>query len=233
MIELRTFADLGSGHDGGLDTRHHFSFGKYHDPKRMNWGRIKAWNDNRVAPRTSLAPHCHPEMEIITYVRQGAITHQDSLGNTNRTVAGDVHVRSAGTGFTQSDYNHEDQETAFFQIFIVPDLKGLPTQWAVRPFPRQICGGTLEILASGFDGDCQALRIRADARLAAATLDTAGHAEYALTKDRKVYLVVASGQIEVNGVVMRVGDGAAVHKELLLNLFAHQRSEVLLVDVAY
>jgi redox-sensitive bicupin YhaK (pirin superfamily) len=233
MIELRPFAKLGGGDHGWLDTRHHFSFADYQDANRMNWGRMRVWNDDTIAPQTGFAPHSHQEMEIITYVRQGAITHQDSLGNKGRTVAGDVQVMSAGTGIQHSEYNFENEDTKIFQIWIFPDQKGLPPSWGVRPFPKQITDGKFETLASGFDDDRDALRIRADARLAAATLDIEGHAEYAMAKDRKVYLVVASGQVEVNGIVVGPGDGAAIQKESLLRFFAHQRSEVVLVEVAY
>lgn len=140
---------------------------------------------------------------------------------------------SAGTGIQHSEYNFENEDTKIFQIWIFPDQKGLPPSWGVRPFPKQISNGKFETLASGFDDDRDALRIRADARLAAATLDPSGHAEYALTKDRKVYLVVASGLIEVNGLLVGPGDGAAVQNETELKFFTHQRSEVVLVDVAY
>jgi len=232
MIELRPFRKLGGGNHGWLDTRHHFSFADYQDPKRMNWGRMRVWNDDTIAPQTGFAPHSHQEMEIITYVRQGAITHQDSLGNSGRTAAGDVQVMSAGTGIQHSEYNFESEDTKIFQIWIFPDLKGLPPSWGVRPFPKQPSRGKFETLASGFDEDHDALRIRAEARLAAATLDRGGHAEYTLDITRKVYLVVASGQIEVNGVIVGPGDGAAVQNESVLRFLAHRRSEIVLVDVA-
>nr|ACZ51388.1 hypothetical protein [Pseudomonas sp. NyZ402] len=232
MIELRPFAKLGGNDHGWLDTRHHFSFADYQDPRRMNWGRMRVWNDDTIAPQTGFATHAHQEMEIITYVRQGAITHQDSLGNRGRTVAGDVQVMSAGTGIQHSEYNFEDKDTKIFQIWIFPDHKGLPPSWGVRPFPKQVSNGQFETLASGLEEDSDALRIRANARLTAATLDPSGHAEYLVAQDRKIYLVVASGQIEVNGVAAGPGDGVAVQNESILHIFAHQRSEIVLVDVA-
>ena len=108
MIEVRPFAALGHANHGWLDATHHFSFAAYHDPARMGWGRIRVWNDDVIAPKSGFPPHPHRDMEIITFVRSGAITHQDSLGNRGRTGAGDVQVMSAGTGITHAEYNLED-----------------------------------------------------------------------------------------------------------------------------
>ncbi|BFT64295.1 pirin family protein [Pseudomonas moorei] len=232
MIELRPFSKLGGADHGWLDTRHHFSFADYQDTNRMNWGQMRVWNDDTIAPQTGFRTHPHKEMEIITYVRQGAITHEDSLGNKGRTVAGDVQVMSAGTGIQHSEYNLENEVTRIFQIWIFPNQTGLPPSWGVRPFPTKITNGKFVTLASGIDGDEEALRIRADARLAAATLDISEQAEYSIANGRKVYLVVASGSVEVNGTLVGTGDGAAVQHESHLKFFAHQRSEVVLVDVA-
>ena len=121
MIDIRTFASLGHADHGWLDARHHFSFANYHDPTRMGWGRIRVWNDDRIAAKSGFPPHPHRDMEIITYVRTGAITHQDSMGNKGRTAAGDVQVMSAGTGVTHAEYNLEDEETTLFQIWIETD----------------------------------------------------------------------------------------------------------------
>ncbi|MFK3973312.1 pirin family protein [Pseudomonas sp. NPDC087358] len=232
MIELRPHSKLGGSNHGWLDTRHHFSFADYQDPNRTNWGRMRVWNDDTIAPNSGFATHAHEEMEIITYVRKGAITHQDDLGNKGRTVAGDVQVMSAGTGIQHSEYNLEDEETKIFQIWIFPDQKGLPPSWGVRPFPTQISNGRFVTLASGFDDDHDALRIRACARLAAATIDAAEQAEYSVETGRKIYVVVASGSIEVNGVLVNSGDGAAIQHESVLKFLAHQRSEVVLVDIS-
>lgn len=232
MIELRPFSKLGGGNFSWLDTRHHFSFAEYQDSNRMNWGQMRVWNDDTIAPQTGFPTHSHSEMEIITYVRQGAITHVDSLGNRGRTAAGDVQVMSAGTGIRHSEYNFEDEVTKIFQIWIFPNVKGLPPTWGVRPFPTKMSNGNFVTLASGIDGDDEALRIRADARLAAATLDISERAEYSIAKGRKVYLVVASGNVEINGTLVGAGDGAAIQCESLLSFFAHQCSEIVLVDLA-
>ena len=118
MIELRPYRELGGAQHGWLDTRHHFSFAEYYDPKRMGWGALRVWNDDTIAPRTGFPPHPHRDMEIITYVRKGAITHKDNLGNQGRTEAGDVQVMSAGTGIAHSELNEEDEATQIFQIWI-------------------------------------------------------------------------------------------------------------------
>ena len=231
MIELRPYRELGGAQHGWLDTRHHFSFAEYYDPKRMGWGALRVWNDDTIAPRTGFPPHPHRIMEIITYVRKGAITHKDNLGNQGRTEAGDVQVMSAGTGIAHSELNEEDEATQIFQIWILPDEKGLPPSWGTKPFPRGERSGSFVTLASGLPGDTDALPIRANARLVAATLAAGQSAEYHIAAGRKVYLVPASGRIEVNGVALAAGDGLAIGDELLLQVSAQEESEIVLVDV--
>ena len=124
MIDIRPFTGLAHRDHGWLDTRYHFSFADYHDPERMGWGRIRVWNDDQIAPQSGFPPHSHANMEIITFVRTGAITHQDSMGNTGRTAAGDVQVMSAGTGVAHAEYNVENEDTTLFQIWILPDRAG-------------------------------------------------------------------------------------------------------------
>ena len=232
MIELRPYAQLGGAQHGWLDTRHHFSFAEYYDPARMHWGHLRVWNDDIIAPHSGFPPHPHQDMEIITYVRSGAISHADNLGNKGRTVAGDVQVMSAGTGIAHSEYNLEDEETRLFQIWILPDEKGLPPSWGTRQFPSGERAGAFITLASGMTGDDDALRIRANARLAAATLNSGQVAEYHIAPGRKLYLVPAKGRIEVNGVVAQAGDGLAIRDEQVLRVSASEDSEVVLVDVA-
>ena len=140
MIELRPHLELGGAQHGWLDARHHFSFASYYDPKRMGWGALRVWNDDTIAAHTGFPPHPHRDMEIITYVRKGAITHKDNLGNQGRTAAGDVQVMSAGTGITHSEFNEEGEPTQIFQIWIMPDEKGLPPAWGSKPFRyTQLC----------------------------------------------------------------------------------------------
>ena len=136
MIDIRPFAGLAHRDHGWLDTRFHFSFADYHDPERMSWGNIRVWNDDTIAPQSGFPPHHHANMEIVTFVRTGAITHQDSMGNTGRTAAGDVQVMSAGTGVAHAEYNVEDENTTLFQIWIIPDQAGGEPGWGMREFPR-------------------------------------------------------------------------------------------------
>lgn len=233
MIELRPHSKLGGAHHGWLNTRHHFSFAEYYDPARMHWGNLRVWNDDIIAAQSGFPPHPHRDMEIITYVRTGAITHADNLGNKGRTVAGDVQVMSAGTGIAHGEYNLEDEETRIFQIWIMPDETGLPPSWGTREFPRGERAGAFVTLATGMPGDAEeALRIRANARLAAATLNKGQSTDYHIEAGRKVYLVPAKGSIEVNGVVANAGDGLAIRDEQVLHFTASEDSEVVLVDVA-
>src|SRR5271157_5151294 len=169
MIEVRPFAELGSFRNDWLNARHHFSFGEYHDPKRMGFGRLRVWNDDEVAPGKGFDPHPHKEMEIVTYIREGAITHRDSLGNEGRTEAGDVQVMHAGTGIVHAEYNLEQVPTRLFQIWILPDERGVAPGWGTRQFPRT---GGLTVLASGRvqDADSGALPLHADAAVLAGTL---------------------------------------------------------------
>lgn len=232
MIELRPYNELGGAQHGWLDTRHHFSFADYYNPKRMSWGQLRVWNDDSIAARSGFPPHPHRDMEIITYVRSGAITHEDNLGNRGRTEAGDVQVMSAGSGIAHSEMNEEDVATQIFQIWIMPDEKGLPPSWGTKPFPKGERSGAFVTLASGLPADTDALAIRANARLVAATLKAGQSTEYQIAPGRKVYLVPASGQIEINGVVAAAGDGVAISDETLLKVSAQQDSEIVLVDVA-
>lgn len=232
MIELRPHNELGGAHHGWLDTRHHFSFADYYDPNRMSWGRLRVWNDDTIAPHSGFPRHPHRDMEIITYVRKGAITHQDNLGNRGRTEAGDVQVMSAGTGIAHSETNEEDESTQIFQIWIMPDESGLPPSWGTRPFPKGKSSGAFVTLASGFPDDGDALPIRTNARMAAATLETGQSTEYHIGAGRKVYLVLASGRVKINGVLAAAGDGVAVRDEQVLSFSAEEDSEIVLVDVA-
>jgi quercetin 2,3-dioxygenase len=230
MIEVRPYESLGGGQHGWLDTRHHFSFADYHDPRRMHWGALRVWNDDEIAPKSGFPPHPHANMEIITYVRQGAITHQDSLGNRGRTEAGDVQVMSAGTGIQHAEYNLEADVTKLFQIWVVPREKGGAPSWGAKPFPKADRAGRFVTLASGLASDSDALTIRADARVSGATLAAGQIAEYELGSGRQAYLVPASGAVEVNGTLVHAGDGVAIRDETLLRFRAIDDAEIVLVD---
>ncbi len=232
MIERRPFSSLGHADHGWLDARHHFSFAGYHDPKRMGWGALRVWNDDTIAPQTGFPPHSHADMEIITYVREGAITHRDSLGNEGRTEAGDVQVMSAGSGITHSEYNRESDTTRIFQIWILPDTHDHPPSWGARPFPAGERSGRLVTLASGFKEDSDALPLRTKARVLGATVKAGVTIEYTLAQGRYAYLVAAKGTVELNGVRLEARDGAAIRHESVLRLTALEDAELVLVDSA-
>jgi quercetin 2,3-dioxygenase len=231
MIERRPFSELGHADHGWLNARHHFSFANWYDPGRMGWGALRVWNDDEIAPKSGFPPHPHADMEIITYVRSGAITHQDSLGNRGRTGAGDVQVMSAGTGIRHAEYNLEDETTTLFQIWIEPKARGEAPSWGAKPFPKGDRSGRFVTLASGFD-DPDALKIRTDARVLGATLKAGEETIYAADPGRHLYLVPASGKIAVNGVDLAARDGAAVTGETELRITASEDAEIVLVDAA-
>ena len=232
MIELRPFETLGGADHGWLKAKHHFSFARYHDPKRMSHGALRVWNDDEIAPNTGFPPHPHAAMEIITYVRKGAITHEDSLGNTGRTEAGDVQVMSAGSGIRHAEFNREPVATTLFQIWIEPHTPGGEPSWGAKPFPKDERSGEFVALASGFAGDTDALPIRADARVLGATLKAGETAEYRLGTARHAYLVPAAGSVEVNGVAVHARAGAAIENETVLTVKALEDAEIVLVDAS-
>ena len=232
MIEKRPFQKLGGADHGWLNAKHHFSFADYHDPKNMGWGDIRVWNDDEIAPNTGFPPHPHANMEIVTYVRKGAITHKDSLGNEGRTEAGDVQVMSAGSGIRHAEYNLETDTTTLFQIWILPRKDGGQPAWGAKPFPKSDRSGKFIALASGFDNDNDALPIRADARVLGATLKAGDTAEYKLGPARHAYLVPATGAVEIEGVIFNARDGAAITDVEVLTVKALEDSELVLVDAA-
>lgn len=230
MIDIRPCKSLGHADHGWLDARHHFSFANYHDPSRMSWGNILVWNDDTIAPGAGFPPHSHSDMEIITFVREGAITHKDNLGNEGRTVAGDVQVMSAGTGITHAEYNTEERPTTLFQIWIIPDRAGEQPSWGQRAFPRGERAGRWEIVASGDpDGD-DALPIRTDARVLAATVSDGGTVTYIADPTRHQYLVAPKGHIRVNGVDAAPRDGIAITGEAEIIVEALEDAELVMVD---
>jgi redox-sensitive bicupin YhaK (pirin superfamily) len=230
MIERRQFASLGGADHGWLKAKHHFSFADYYDPSRVHWGNLRVWNDDEIASRTGFPPHPHRNMEIITYVREGAITHEDSMGNKGRTEAGDVQVMSAGSGIRHSEYNLEDEATRIFQIWILPTEDGGAPSWGAKPFPKGDRSGRFVTLASGIAGDEDALSIRSDARVLGATVKAGETIEYTLGAGRHGYLVPAVGSVEVNGMAIQARDGAAIRDEPVIRVTAIEDAELVLVD---
>lgn len=227
MLELRPFDRLGRFQNEWLDAHYHFSFADYHDPDRMGLGSLRVWNDDKIEPGTGFPLHGHRDMEIVTYVREGAITHEDSLGNRGVTEAGQIQVMSAGTGIRHAEANTGTVPTRLFQIWILPRTQGLPPRWETKPFPR--AHGKLEVMASGWPGDRAAL-INQDARVLAGTLDKGDRVTHHLD-GRKAYLVVARGVAAVNGVTVGPRSGLAVADEPALVIEAGDEAELVLVEV--
>lgn len=232
MIDPRPFAQLGRFDNDWLNARYHFSFSGYRDPNRMQWGALRVWNDDMIKAKSGFAPHSHADMEIITYVRTGAISHEDSLGNKGRTGAGDVQVMSAGAGVTHAEYNLEDEATTLYQIWILPRERGGAPFWGAARFPKDDRAGSFVALASGFDEDqaAGALPIRADARLMAASIKAGERLSYTPAPGRHIYVATPAGAIDVNGVTLNARDGAAIKDEAQLTFTAHDNSDIVLVE---
>lgn len=229
MIEHRPFARLGRFENAWLNAHYHFSFSGYRDPNRMGWGKLRVWNDDEIRAGAGFDPHPHRDMEIITYVRRGAITHSDSLGNEGRTEAGDVQVMSAGSGVTHAERNLEDETTTLFQIWIEPAEHGGPASWAAAKFPKADRAGELVVLASGRPGD-DALPIRQDARVLAATLQPGQTARYALEPGRKAYVALAEGAVDLGELRLGPRDGAAIADVEEIVITGVEAAELVMVD---
>jgi redox-sensitive bicupin YhaK (pirin superfamily) len=232
MIERREFAGLGGADHGWLKAKHHFSFAGYHDSKRMGWGNLRVWNDDEIAAKSGFPAHPHADMEIITYVRDGAITHEDSMGNAGRTEAGDVQVMSAGSGIRHAEFNLEDETTRIFQIWIDPTESGGKPAWGSKPFPKADRSGRFVTLASGFADDPEALPIRANARVMGATIKAGERVTLELDPRRHAYLVPATGAVAVGDVRIEARDGAAITQVTRLEIVGLKDAEVVLVDAA-
>lgn len=230
MIEHRPFSGLGRMRLDWLDANYHFSFANYHNPARMGWGALRVWNDDVIAPQTGFPPHPHQSMEILTYVRAGALSHRDSMGNEGVTRAGDVQVMSAGRGVQHSEYNKGDEATHSFQIWILPAEQGGEPFWANAEFPKADRAGAWAVLASGRKGDAGALPIRQDAALLGATLEPGQSLTHVLAPGRFAYLVVADGSATVGGKALGARDAAAIRDEPEIAISTDTGCEIVLVD---
>ena len=230
MITIYPYEQLGHADHGWLDARHHFSFASYRNPDRTGFGTLLVINDDKVAAGRGFSPHPHNNMEIITYVREGAITHKDSMGNTGRTGAGDVQVMSAGTGVTHSEANMEHEDTRLYQIWITPNEKNVKPRWEAAEFPKEPVTGSLHTLVSGQEQhkDSGALFIHADAAIYGGNL-TAG-TTVTLTIRHQAYVLASTGIFTVNGVAMKQGDGAEITEDKTLTITATSDAEVLVID---
>jgi len=232
MIDVTSFEDLGTFKNDWLDAHYHFSFAGYHDPSKMGLGPLRVWNDDTINPHTGFDPHGHRDMEIITYVRTGAISHEDSLGNKGRTEAGDVQVMHAGTGIRHAEMNREDDQTTLFQIWIQPDKAGHEPGWDARQFPKDPVAGSLPALASGRAHHPDAMRIHQDAAVHGGRIRAGDAVHHELGEGRAAYLVVSEGAVEVNGTFVDTRAGATIKDETTLEIKALEDAELVLVDVA-
>jgi redox-sensitive bicupin YhaK (pirin superfamily) len=228
MLELRSLHQIANADIGWLRARHHFAIGSYGNPAHGPVGNLYVWNDDEIAPRSGFPLHHHANVEIITYVREGAITHEDSLGNRGRTVAGDVQVMSAGTGIRHSERNEETVPTRIFQIWIHPSEQDGTPRWGSKPFPKSDRSGRFIPLASGSAVD-GALPIRADAEVYGAVLPVGVTSEVALHAGESAYLVPAVGTVLVNDQRVEACEGIAVRQEALIRIEAVADAEVVLV----
>lgn len=252
IVELRPFGKLGGANHGWLNTRHHFSFADYYDPKRMNWGALRVWNDDIILPGSGFPPHPHRNMEIISYVLHpnkhpatnkieggGGVAHKDNTGSDGVTEPGDVQVMAAGSeGVVHSEFHAPakssgKETTNFFQIWIQPSKRVQKSTWGTREFPKDDRHGKFAILASGFEEDQPAaLPINTYSRVAGAFINNGETTTYKLGSKRLGYLVVASGSATVNGVKLGPHDGAAIKEveDLEVTATSEHGAEVLLVD---
>lgn len=231
MVELRPFDRLGHFDNDWLAARYHFSFSNYRGKDRDGWGSLLVWNDDRIRAHTGFPRHPHRDMEIITYIRKGAITHLDHLGNEGRTEAGDVQVMSAGKGIAHEEHNRESTDTELFQIWIWPNQAGVKPRWDQRKFPKADRAGQLVALASGQKEHADALLIHQDATIFGATLKAGQKVTHKLGEGRYAYLVLATGKLTVNGTTANARDGVAIKDDKLIEIEALEDTELLLADV--
>jgi quercetin 2,3-dioxygenase len=232
MLQLRSKETLDGGDLGWLKARHHFVVSAKGNKANSALGSLVVWNDDEIAPGTGFGRHSHSDIEIVTYVRQGVVTHEDSAGNIGRTVAGDVQVMSAGTGISHSEHNRDENPLKLFQIWLLPRERGGTPRWDSRKFPKADRAGRLIELASGDPSNAETLLIRADARVLGATLLAGTTLTHAPARFRHAYLAAAQGVILVNGQRVAVGDGIAAIDEPELTITAAENAEFILVDAA-
>lgn len=227
MITIYPYENLGHADHGWLKARHHFSFASYYNPKRMEFGVLRVINDDIIQGGTGFGTHPHKDMEIITYVRSGAITHRDSQGNEGRTAAGDVQVMSAGTGIYHSEQNAESEDTTLYQIWIEPNKLGVKPAWGAHEFPKEPVQDALKLLVSG-DGKAP-LHIHQDAFIYAGNLQAGTIINHPLHE--QAYLLVSQGEITLNGKALKKGDGAEITALSSVQIEAVTDAEILVIDV--
>jgi hypothetical protein len=231
MLQIRNADQRGHANHGWLNSYHTFSFASYFEPEQMGWGPLRVINDDTVAPGAGFPTHAHQNMEIISYVLEGALEHKDTLGTGSVIKPGDVQMMTAGSGIAHSEYNHSQAEPVhFLQIWVLPNQQDLPPSYQQRYFAAEEKRGQLRLVVSP-DGRDGSLRIHQDVAIYSALLDGDEQLEWTPAAHRKGYLHVARGSVELNGQPLRAGDGVKVQDEPRLQLMQGQQAEVLWFDL--
>jgi redox-sensitive bicupin YhaK (pirin superfamily) len=231
MLQLRSFEDISSLDAGWLKAKHHFAIGPYGNPAHQAIGNLIVLNDDEIAPHTGFGLHPHQNVEIVSYVREGTVTHRDDQGNIGKTHAGDVQIMSAGSGIRHSEQNEEDVPIRLFQIWLKPSAAGGIPRWGNKPFPRVDRAGVFVPLASGRNAD-GALPIRTDAEVYGALLRAGTETSYSLGRGDAGYLVPSTGEVEVGGMRVHAREGLVIENEEMVAIKAITDSELVLVVTA-
>jgi redox-sensitive bicupin YhaK (pirin superfamily) len=234
MIDHRPYSGLPSADIGWLSARHHFPVDGRPDPKHTPVKSLYVWNDDTFAPRHGFPLHYHQDVEIITYVRRGAVTHTDTLGNSYEIAAGDIQVMSTGSGLRHAEFNGGSEPLKIFQIWLAPNHVGKAPAYAARRFPGVDRSNQLVVLASGLqqDADAEALPLRANARLLVGRLEAGHSLKHEIGAGHDLYLVPSTGKVCVDGVELEAGDGVAVTNQTSVQLAAVQDTELVIVELA-
>ena len=228
MIKIYPYQELGHADHGWLNARHHFSFASYQNPNRTGFGKLKVINDDIIQAKSGFATHPHQDMEIITYVRSGAITHKDSNGNEGRTEAGDIQVMSAGSGIKHSEYNLEDEQTNLYQIWIEPNEIGVTPRWDAKVFPKDPVTDKLPLLVSS-KNDSAPLFIYQDAQIYGGCLDAGTVIDHPIKS--QAYVLISKGEADLDGNALKHGDGAEITDQSQIKITAIGRTEILVIDI--
>ncbi len=232
MITVRKSKDRGHVDHGWLDARHTFSFGAYHDPAHMHFRSLRVMNEDRVQPGQGFGTHPHRDMEILTYVLSGELSHKDSMGHSRAIKPGEVQCMTAGTGITHSEFNASQTEPVhLYQVWIIPERRGLTPAYDQKSVSIADEPNTLKLIASR-PGEGGLLTINQDAKVYAAALEPGAQINHALAPERHAWLQVVRGELTLNGVTLQEGDGAAISQELSLQIASDQGGELLLFDLA-
>ncbi len=232
MLTIRKSEERGLADHGWLKSFHSFSFAEYFDPQHMGWGNLRVINEDRIAPGTGFGTHGHRDMEIISYVLSGNLAHQDSMGNVKGIPPGDVQRMSAGSGVRHSEFNHaQGEQTHFLQIWIEPNVRGIPPSYEQKTVPEAAKRGRLALVAAPESG-AHTVKIHADARMYAGLFDEGEQDSLALDAQRKAYVFVVRGQLRANGHALHAGDAALLQAESALTIDQAREAEVLVFDLA-